>query len=323
MRSPILNKLFKIIRQPVRYSSTGKNFLIRDLNDSEFNELTQRARREGWNPGIYEYSSVFMAYSKGFKGLFSTDNQLIASLSAVPYDMTSKKGRVIFLGNYILLQTYRKFGIGKFFVNTVLAEFEDEVLLGLNAVKQQVGNYQRKFGFYPYHNIFRYAGILKDQGFKNSFSESEEKIQIIGHETLDIKQLTKYDTGVFSCPRNDLLLNWIKMPESQLFAAIKNNQICGYAVVSKCFNGYKLAPFFAKDKYAAKSLSKAIFSAFTGKPMQIDIPEKNHFAIELATQIGLYKTFETTRMYKGESEQIEHLEKEINQVYALTSLEIG
>ncbi len=55
----------------------------------------------------------------------------------------------------------------------------------------------------------------------------------------------------------------------------------------------------------------------------MDIPETNKSAIKLATQFGLHKTFETKRMYKGEEKLIDKHSKEINQIYSLTSLEIG
>ena len=57
--------------------------------------------------------------------------------------------------------------------------------------------------------------------------------------------------------------------------------------------------------------------------MQLDIPEPNESAIKLATQFGLYKTLETKRMYKGESKLIQEQNLKNDQIYSLTSLEIG
>ncbi|MGA7536797.1 MAG: hypothetical protein WBV88_05665, partial [Candidatus Rickettsiella isopodorum] len=55
--------------------------------------------------------------------------------------------------------------------------------------------------------------------------------------------------------------------------------------------------------------------------VQLDVPENNQTAVKLATQLGFYKTFETTRMYKSEEPLIEKPSN--SNVYAITTLEIG
>lgn len=295
------------------------NYFVRTLKLLEFKNLTKEwTGREGWNSGIHEYSPFYNACPNGHKGLFTINNQLIASLSAVRYSKD-----FVFLGIFIVDPNYRSLGIGEILARSVLEELEDGTLLGLNGVKEQVGNYQKKYGFIPYHNNFRFSGILKIQKFKNDSFKSDKKIKIIGKGSLDINQLIDYDASVFSYTREVFLRQWIKMPESYLLAATEEDKICGYCVVSKCLNGNKIAPFFAENDEIAKNLSMSLASKFNGKLMQMDIPETNQPAIKLATQFGLYKVFETKRMYKGETELVEKLDKEINQVYSLTSLEIG
>lgn len=296
-----------------------KDFSIRPLKFSELDKLNKWAIKEGWNPGKYEYLLADKAFPNAHKGLFSIKNKLIASLSVIRY------GNLVFFGNYIVSPNYREKNIGGTLVRTVLATLEDKSVLGLNGVKQQVGNYQRKYDFTPYYNTIRFSGIIKTpQEFNNSFSKSQKNIKIIGREGLNINQLIDYDLSVFLYPREIFIREWIKMPESHLGVAIKNGKICGYAVVSKCHNGYKIAPLFAEDEEIAKTLYKSIASKFDGKLMQVDISETNKSAIDLATQFNLdKKMFETTIMFKNQTKSADQLKEEIKEVYSYTSLERG
>lgn len=292
-------------------------FSIRTLQILEFEKVIKVwARKEGWNPGVHDYVPFYKVCQDAHKGLFSNKNHLVASLSAVPYSKD-----FAFFGIYIVDPTYREKGVGERLAKTVLSEFESCSLLGLNGVKQQVGNYQRKYGFMPSHSNFRFSGIFKPQICR--FSKPAEKIKIIGREGLVINELIDFDANVFSFVRESFLRKWLEMPESYLLAAVEDQKICGYGVVSKCVNGYKIAPFFAKDEKIAKALYDGFYSKFKDKLIQLDIPETNPSAIKLATQFGLHKTLETKRMYKGESKLINEQNSKMDQVYSLTSLEIG
>lgn len=292
-------------------------YSIRTLQLLEFEKVIKVwARKEGWNPGIHDYVPFYNVCQDAHKGLFSNKNQLIASLSAVPYSKN-----FAFFGIYIVDPIYREQGVGEKLAKTVLSEFKNCSLLGLNGVKQQVGNYQRKYGFMPFHSNFRFSGIFNPQICRSP--KPAEKIKIIGREDLAINELIDFDATIFSFVREQFLRKWLEMPESYLLAAVEDEKICGYGVVSKCVNGYKIAPFFAKNEKFAKALYDGFYSRFKGKLIQLDIPETNPSAIKLATQFGLYKTLETKRMYKGDRKLINEQNSKMDQVYSLTSLEIG
>lgn len=292
-------------------------FIIRPLQLLEFEKVIKVwARKEGWNPGIHDYVPFHKAYPDAHKGLFSNKNQLIASLSAVPYSKN-----YAFFGIYIVDQTNREQGVGERLAKKVLSEFESYSSLGLNGVKQQVENYQRKYGFKPFHSNFRFSGIFNSQIDRSL--KPAEKIKIIGREDLVINELIDFDAKVFTFVRESFLRKWLEMPESYVLAAVEDEKICGYGVVSQCVNGYKIAPFFAKNEKIAKALYDGFYSRFKDKLIQLDIPETNPSAIKLATQFGLYPTLETKRMYKGESKSINEQNSKMDQVYSLTSLEIG
>ncbi len=324
----IINR-FLLNRANKKFYSRGIHFISERLNDTkfsirplkifEFKELLKNwVVKEGWNPGIYEYLPFYVANIHGHKGLF-LNNKLIASLSAVRYSKD-----LAFMGLYIVDPQYREQGIGKILAKSVLNELSDCSLIGINAVQPQVENYQRKYGFIPYHTISRWSGEFNIQG-NSSFSlmkKPEVEIKIVGKENLSINQLIDYDANVFSVPREAFFRKWVEMPKSYLLAAIKHDKICGYGVVSKCLHGYKLAPLFANDQEIAEKLY-ASFAHLLKKPtvFQVDVPDNNQNAIKLTKIFGLHKVFHTTRMYKGKDELIE--KQDSSNVYALTTLEIG
>jgi Acetyltransferase (GNAT) domain/Acetyltransferase (GNAT) family len=293
------------------------NFSMRSLKISEFKEiLSNWAVKEGWNPGKHEYLPFYLANLNGHKGIFFND-KIIASLSAVRYSKD-----LAYLGIYIVDPNYREQGVGQILAKATLKELADCPLIGINAVQQQVSNYQRKYGFVSSHSNSRWTGEFKIQ---NNFvsRRSEMDIKIVGRDGLDINELIDYDASIFSVPRVKFLRKWIEMPESYLLAAIKSEKICGYGVISKCINGYKIAPLFANDKEIAQRLYASFAYILQGKRniVQLDVPENNQTAVKLATQFGLYKTFETRRMYKSKEPLIE--EPNNSNVYAITTLEIG
>lgn len=222
-----------------RNTSLDKDdFSMRSLKIFEFKEiLSNWAVKEGWNPGKHEYLPFYLASLNGHKGLFLND-KIIASLSAVRYSKD-----LAYLGIYIVDPDYREQGLGQILAKATLEELADCPLIGINAVQQQVGNYQRKYGFSSFHINSRWTGVFK---IPNNFSlrKSETDIKIISKESLDISKLIDYDANIFSVPRPNFLRKWIEMPESCLLAAMKNEKICGYGVISKCIDGYKIAPDF-------------------------------------------------------------------------------
>ena len=197
------------------------DFSIRSLKIFEFKEiLSNWAAKEGWNPGKHEYLPFYLASLNGHKGLFLND-MIIASLSGVRYSK-----HLAFLGIYIVDPDYREQGLGQILAKATLEELTDCSLIGINAVQQQVGNYQRKYGFTSSHINSRWTGKFKVQ---NNFLLKNFKmdIKIVGREGLNINELMEYDGSIFSVPRPKFLRKWIEMPESYLLAAIKNEKICG------------------------------------------------------------------------------------------------
>ena len=115
------------------------------------------------------------------------------------------------------------------------------------------------------------------------------------------------------------LNEWLSLPESNAFVSIHEGDIAGYGVIRRCRQGYKIGPLFADSKEIARQLLLTLTgSVELGELFYLDIPEPNPGAIELTTEFGMSKVFETARMYSKSFPSID-----LNKVFGITSFELG
>ncbi|MGC1181665.1 GNAT family N-acetyltransferase [Legionella sp.] len=281
---------------------------VREMSKKDLQLVVNWAIKESWNPGLYEIDALYEADPKGYH-LLEIDDKPVASLAAVRY-----APNFAFLGLYIVAPSYRGQGYGKLLWDMVMGNLKDCSTIGLNGVSEQIGQYEKE-GFKLAHSNIRWRGNLLDS--QKSFFESSEK-EISLHKPMSLTSLIDYDARLFQAPRPKFLSKWLTMPQSHVLAAIENGELCGYGVISKANEGYKIAPLVADNQMIAKRIYTALCRC-VGKQDQVHIDAPaNSEAIHLMEQFGLEKTFETFRMYKGEVIPINN-EKWIG----LTSLEIG
>ena len=282
---------------------------VREMTKKDLELVVSWAAKESWNPGLYEIDALYEADPKGYH-LLEIDDKPVASLAAVRY-----APNFAFLGLYIVDLSYRGQGYGKLLWDMVMGNIIDCSTIGLNGVSEQIGQYEKE-GFGMAHSNIRWHGKLLDS--QKSFFESSER-EISLYKPTSLTSLIDYDARLFQAPCSKFLSKWLTMPQSHTLAAIENGELCGYGVISKANEGYKIAPLVADNQVIAKKIYAALCRCI-GKQDQvhIDTPANNPEAIHLMEQFGLEKTFETFRMYKG---QIIPTENE--KWFGLTSLEIG
>jgi len=84
----------------------GMNYKIRTATKNEVRLMVEWARKEGWNPGIYDAGCFYTQDPNSFfVGLLN--NEIVATVSAVRYDNTYG-----FMGFYIVKPEYRGKGYG-------------------------------------------------------------------------------------------------------------------------------------------------------------------------------------------------------------------
>jgi GNAT superfamily N-acetyltransferase len=285
-----------------------KKLIVREMTKKDLKLVFNWAVRESWNPGLYEIDALYEADPKGYY-LLEIDNEPVASLAAVRYATN-----YAFLGLYIVAPSYRGQGYGKLLWDIVMKNLSDCSTVGLNGVNEQIGQYEKE-GFKFAHSNIRWHGNLPDS--QKSFEFPEKNISL--SKPTSLTSFIDYDARLFPAPRASFLSKWLTMPHSHALGAMENGELCGYGVISKVNDGYKIAPLVADNSIIAKKIYTALCQCVgTKAPVYIDTPANNPEAILLMEKFGLEKKFETFRMYKG---QIISTDNE--KWFGLTSLEIG
>lgn len=278
---------------------------INNMTISNIRMALSWAEKEKWNPGKHEAQALYSADPKGYF-ILKENNNPVATLAAVRYNQNYG-----FLGLYMVKKEYRGRGYGIQLWNSAFEHIKDCSCIGLNAVLNQVNNYQ-KFGFNTYAINTRWAGIPNSKQIDFSVSTTLNSL-------ISAEEICNYDQSILPINRKSFLKKWLIMPNASVLAAVVDGNIQGYGVISKCFEGYKVAPLYANNFAVAKEvfagLSKLVGK---GKSIQLDTIDSNPHATELAKNFGLFKTSTTVQMYRGETPQIDN-----EKIYGLTSLEIG
>lgn len=309
-----------LFRRSVRYYSDDstpnltkitcqRKINVRNMAKNDLKLVIDWAVKEAWNPGLYEIDALYEADPSGYH-LLEIDNKPVASLAAVRY-----APNIAFLGLYIVAPPYRGQGYGKLLWDIVMGNLKDCSTIGLNGVSDQIGQYEKE-GFKLAHRNIRWQGNLLR--LQNSAPDSTSE-EIFLHKPTSLTPLIDYDARLFQASRSKFLSKWLVMPHSHVLAAVENGELCGYGVISKAYEGYKIAPLVADNQIIAKKIYDSLCRC-VGKQdrVLIDTPADNVEAVSLMEQFGLEKAFETFRMYKGRVQSIDN-----SKWYGLTSLEIG
>lgn len=284
---------------------------IRNMTPKDLQLVFKWAEKEGWNPGKHEVEPLYAADPKGYY-MLEVDGEPAASLAAVRYSP-----KLAFLGLFIVTPSRRGEGYGAMLWDAVTRKLEVCSSVGLNAVMEQIERYG-KSGFHTSFLNTRWKG-------KSDNIPSDKEIKKEGLVLTDkfaTKDLIAYDNKIFATPRAAFLTQWIKMPESHALAALdRAGNIIGYGVISRTVetNSYKIAPLLANSEIVVDQLYRSLCS-FTGKnaTISIDISETSPYASLMIERFKLEKLFDTMRMYKGETQEIDK-----EKIAGLTSLEIG
>jgi GNAT superfamily N-acetyltransferase len=278
-------------------------YVIRRMQREELDLVVEWAAAEGWNPGLHDAEAFYATDPSGFfVGLL--DGELIASISAVRYGPG-----FIFVGYYIVRPAHRGKGYGLRLWTHAMERLGD-TLSGLDAVLAQAANYARSGFEVAYHN-HRY------QGLATSPAASDHRIAPC--EASDIDAVIAYDRAMFPEARRTFIEHWARQPDSHTLLLKDGGTVTGYGTVRPSQDGYRIGPLFADDARRAESL----FDALVGRvpeaaPVCIDVPQPNAPALDIVRRRHMTPMFETARMYRGGTPDID-----VQRIFGVTSLELG
>jgi GNAT superfamily N-acetyltransferase len=274
---------------------------ITQMTPQEVNTAVDWARQEGWNPGIHDAECFYNADPKGFFAA-KIDNEIVGTVSIVKY-----AGNFVFVGFLIVRPDMRKKGVG-----TMLFSFLEESCKGFNAGLDGVLEMQTKYerlGFRLSHKNYRYSGVANGKLSKLCVPIRKK----------DLNKIAAYDAKCFSTSRPEFLSCWLFQKDSHSFMVqnVDTNQICGYGVIRKCFQGHKIGPLFADTPETASEILESLMSTVNGEEVFLDVPEPSTSAVALAQMYCMQPVVATARMYTR------LLCLPLENIYGVTSFELG
>ena len=276
---------------------------IEKMTRDEIAVAVEWAHKEGWNPGLNDAACFYQTDPHGFFA-GKLDKKIIAVGSAVIYDE-----HFAFCGFYIVDKNYRDKGYGIQLTQARLAYVGDRNA-GIDGVLEMVDNYAR-IGYQFAHSNARYC-------MKKAHVKPQPEPQILDLNKVPFDHLTQYDRRYFPAPRSRFLSCWILQNNSMALGFVQDNQLKGYGVIRKCFEGFKIGPLFADSPSIAEKLFEHLAHYAQGDTVFLDIPENNPLAVDLVKHYGMSKVFATARMYLKGAPKLS-----IDGIFGITTFELG
>ena len=275
---------------------------IRTMKQHELAIAINWAQSEGWDPGLHDAELFYKADPNGFF-VGEINDQIVAVGSAVNYD-----AHFAFCGLYIVAPEHRGKGYGLALTKHRL-NYCGERNIGIDGVLENVEIY-KNIGYVPYYKNYRYQSEIKQTSPLNS------NIQEISKDSLT--QVLDYDKQCFPANRDKFLTAWINQDDAKSFCYILNDEVKGFIVRRKCYEGHKIGPLFADNYQIAAHLLNAIQTDIKNETIILDVPGNNPDAIRLAESLNMEVVFATVRMYQKDLPDINN-----DKIFGITTFELG
>lgn len=269
----------------------------------EWLNVIEMSRQEKWDPGLGDGHLFLNVDNEGFF-ISYLHGKPIASVAAVNFNENYAS-----IGHYIVKPEFRGKGIGLALWKFAI-KHAGERIIALDAVPEQRKNYA-KWGFKTYYRTFRIQG--RASGHKVNTSN----INIIDQNS--IQSVIEFDESITGYSRDRLLTSWFFGNNRKGFILSDNQNIKGLIGLRQSNDGYRVGPFYAKDKDHIKDLFlTAIREIPENALVTLDVPEYAQTTINLLHSFGFRTLFHTYRMYRG-TPRVGYTQGN----NALASLEIG
>ena len=261
------------------------------------------AEAEGWQPGIGDAGPFFAADPGGYyRGVVG--GETVSTISVV-----RGSPETAFVGLYIVDPGFRGRGFGRRLWDEALGRFAGTTL-GLDAVPDQVSTYASE-GFVPDYGNARYS---IDAG---QLPAPAETARTEPATSIDFDALAEFDARHFFGARPDFLRGWISGDGRNSVVTLDDGAVTGFSASRRTTAGHRIGPVFTAEPDLARQMILTLASGLEG-PVAVDIPQPNRAAIELVDSLGMDRSFETTRMYRGPAPHLP-----LEQIFGITSLELG
>jgi len=281
---------------------------IRKMTQEELGLALSWAAIEGWNPGLHDAKTYFLADPNGFL-LAEFDGKAIGCISAIKYSPD-----FAFIGFYLVKPEFRGQGYGMQLWQAAMS-YLSGCNIGLDGVAAQQANYQKSGFQLAYANV-RFQGEVD---LVNADKPNKLKGAVVPLGTVPLSSLFTYENAFFPADRTAFVQAWVEQDDANALVYVDEGSVQGYGVIRQCQTGYKIAPLFADSLEIARSLIAALTADLPkGAAFFLDVPACHQDAVLLAKGFAMKPVFETARMYTQTQPELP-----LNRIYGVTSFEIG
>lgn len=286
---------------------------LRTLRREELDTLVDWAAAEGWNPGLDDGEVFWGTDPAGFVAAeldLGSGRELVGGGSIVRYGR-----RYGFMGFFIVRPDLRGRGLG-----TVLWHHRRDLLrsrLDPDAPIEMDGVFQMqewyaKGGFVFQHRDLRFEGVARAG---DTWHTSGDLVELAD---LPLDLVAAFDRRHFPAERTWFLQRWIARPGGHAIGLLRGDMLVGMAVSRPCRRGHKIGPLFAVDTLAASDLLGAVERRLDGESIQLDVPEVNAEAVDLARSRSMTEVFGCARMTLGRPPSLP-----MREIFGVTTFELG
>lgn len=280
-------------------------FSIGPMRAAEVLLLDDMAAAEGWNPGLADIDIAWDIDPDAFIALRRGD-ELVGGGTIFSYE-----GRFGFMGLFIVRPEFRGAGLGTVLWHHRLDRLRQRLnpgaSIGMDGVFAMVPFYERG-GFKLAWRDLRFEGLA--QGARDPVALTLAQV--------DFDELDRYDQRHVPTPRRRFLERWVNQPGAGVAALCEGGALVGYGVVRPCRVGHKIGPVFADRPDLAETLVRSLMARVEGQRVQLDVPQANAAAVDMALRLGLAEAFGCARLFHGFQPQLP-----VDSIFGVTSFEFG
>ncbi|XP_033759104.1 uncharacterized protein LOC117341357 [Pecten maximus] len=294
--------------------SDNVKFKIRPMRTQDLPTIFQLLNAEKW---IMEKAYLDCAFStdpRGFVLAETTDQQIIGFHGSL-----SLTDNLDTLGLWYVKNGYRCSGVGAALVErTIKCPQRNFGTFTWPYLQESIDSLMKSKTTQTYTTWYNYGQIEQRVERKSKYTEKHLMILPLHHSMLS--DVVQYDTKVHKIPRESYITNWITHDNSKTYVAVKNDTVCGYAVLRTQDAYTTIAPLYADDEYIADELFLQLASKVSeGRFVNYTSPLENNAGTRLAVRNGLMKRgMPMLMVFRQEPIYID-----INRVFAVSSTSFG
>lgn len=248
--------------------------VLRDATDDDVGALSALRRSVGWDALDWALRAVLESPAGRFVVVENERHEIVASGSAMDY------GELGFIGNMIVVDGYRRRGIGSAVLTRLMEHLRDAGCRRLELYATADGRHlYRRHGF-DLVGPSVLAHLPRGSVPKGARSE----VVTAGPAVLD--ELAAYDAARFGGDRRELLARWLADPARPLRMAREAGSVVGYAWLRP--DGERVGPLLADRPEVAEALLADAFEAMpTAARLRLNLPDGNRAGAAWLEGLGL------------------------------------